>query len=85
LLPVSVHHIHKVIHERLDTVVVWGRMFAYVDLARAVLAGIRMQASNCMKVQCLDDVGRQERALRSQCSAHYGLQEVVLPIAIGDF
>lgn len=60
-------------------------MVAYVDLARAVLAGIRMQASNRMKVQCFDDVGRQERALRSQCSAHYGLQEVVLPIDIGDF
>ncbi len=31
-------------------------MVAYDDLARAILTGIRMQASDSLKVQCLDDV-----------------------------
>jgi hypothetical protein len=60
-------------------------MIAYDDLARTVLACICMQASNCMKIQCLDDVVRQKRSVHSQCCTHYRPQKVVLPIAIGDF
>ena len=57
-VPVSVHHVDEVVHQRGDAIMIRGMMVTDRHRARAILPGISMKASYGLEVERLNDVLR---------------------------